>query len=171
MEKRYRILNTGILMVLLCPFFTIPAFANSSWRWLAETRPYDVLPYVIAITVGVETAALVTVAKVSKIGKAFCFVSLANLLSFLAPYVLEFAAFRMDRLYPSFSYYLEQVPVYTVGIAYAVMTLAVELPLLSAALKKDTDSRGRLHAVIIGANLLTTAITFLVEHVFCPGRW
>ena len=171
MEKRYRFLSGLTGCLLFCLFPAATAWANSSWRWAAETRPYDVLPYVVVLTLAIETAALVLLAKIPRIGKLFCVVALANLLSFLAPYAAEYLIFRSDGIYPSFAYYAEHMPVYTVGIVYAIVTLAVELPIVYAALKRDTDNKPRLAWVIIGANLVTTALSFLIEHMFCPGRW
>lgn len=175
MEKRYRVLTVCVACLLFCLFPSAAAWANSSWVWAAKTRPYDVLPYVIVLTLGIETAALVWLAKIPRIAKVFCLVALANLLSFLAPYAIAWLRYRMDppniRIYPSFLEELEHGPVYTVGLVYALVTLVVELPLLYARLKKDAGDRKRLLWVLVGANLLTTALTYGIEILFCPGSW
>lgn len=171
MEKRYRFFSGLTGCLLFCLFPTATAWANSSWRWAAETRPYDVLPYAIVLTLAIETAALVLLAKIPRVGKVFCLVALANFLSFLAPYAWELLIFRTEGIYPSFLETIEHWPVYTVGIAYAVVTLAIEVPLLYLALRKDAENRKRLLWALVGANLLTTALCFLIERVFCPGSW
>ena len=53
--KRRLIVLWVMLMMCLLP---MTASANSSWRWLSEARPYDVLPFVAVITITIETAAL-----------------------------------------------------------------------------------------------------------------
>ena len=171
MEKKYKLGSACVAAALILPFLTVTAYANSSWSWAAETRPWDVLPVVIVLTLAVETAALVWLAKIPRVGKVFCVTALANLLSFLAPYAANYLAFRSDGIYPSFAYFAEHWPVYTVGVAYAIVTLVVELPVVNAFLKGDTDNEPRLASVIIGANLVTTALTFLIERIFCPGSW
>ena len=47
MERKYKLGTMIIAAALLLPLLTDTAYANSSWRWAAETRPWDVLPVVI----------------------------------------------------------------------------------------------------------------------------
>lgn len=171
MDRKYHYFNTGLVSVFLCASCIVPVYANSSWFWISKTRPYDVLPYVIIMTLLIETAAVVLAGKVRRIGKVFCFVALANLLSFLAPYLFNWMTFSDEHIYPTYVYYLERIPVFTVGIGYLLITLAVELPLVFVKLKKDTDKPKRLLWTIIIANVITTILTCIVEHHFCYGHW
>ena len=171
MDRKYHYSSVGLAVGLLSALLVVPIYANSSWHWISETRPYDVLPYVIAMTLIIETAAVVLVGKVHRIGKVFCFISLANLLSFLAPYLLNWMIFSDEHIYPTYAYFLERIPVFPVGIGYLLITLAVELPLVYGMLKKDTERRKRLLWTIITANVITTILTYIVEHHYCYGRW
>jgi len=171
MDRKYHYFNTGLASVFLFASCIVPVYANSSWFWISKTRPYDVLPYVIAMTLFIETAAIVLVGKVHRIGKVFCFVFLANLLSFLAPYLFSWMIFSDEHIYPTYAYYLERMPVFTVGIGYLLVTLAAELPLVYGKLKKDTENRKLLLWTIIIANVITTVLTCLIEHHFCYGHW
>ena len=41
----------------------MPVSANSSWVWISQTRPYDVLPWVALVTIIIETICLKRVLK------------------------------------------------------------------------------------------------------------
>lgn len=86
--KKYKFFCCSVLTVLLSLMFTLVASANSSWVWITETRPYDVLPFVIIITLIVETLAIDSIARIGKWTKTFFAVLVGNILSFLAPYMI-----------------------------------------------------------------------------------
>ncbi|MBQ7736985.1 MAG: hypothetical protein IJT62_04030 [Oscillospiraceae bacterium] len=171
MDKKYSIISVCTDFFVFSLLFSVRAYANSSWHWISETRPYDVLPYVIVMTLFIETFSIVLLCRGSRITKVFCFVSLANLLSFLAPYVFWYwFGFRGDGIYPTYSNFMEHWPVFTVGILYTIMTLAVEVPVVYKALKRDIEKHKRLLWVIVASNLVTTLLTYFCEHYFCYGR-
>lgn len=161
--KKY---NRLIFTFLLC-FIPTVAYANSSWYWVSETRPYDVLPVVIALTLIIETVSVVAFAgaKNHKL-KVFIVVLIGNLLSFGAPYLLA----ATDILY-TFNQMLEHTPLYNVGIAYLVVTLVIEMPIVYNTLKKDVKSRKKLLFTILFSNVITTLITYIAERIFCYGKW
>ena len=66
---------------------------------------------------------------------------------------------------------LEKWPTYTVGLSFLIMTLACEMPIVYNALKKETEHHKKLAWVIVGSNVLTTALTAIVERTLCYGRW
>ena len=150
------------------------ALANSSWRWLTKTRPWDLLPLVIAVTLLVEVLAVWFDLGRKRLVKTAACVTVANLLSFAAPYVCEWGTMRFDgttgRSY-SFLEHLDHWPVYTVGIAYLLITLAVEVPVVYRVLRADANRKKRLLLTIILANLATTAFTAFVERVATRGAW
>jgi hypothetical protein len=76
------VLISIISICLLC--LPITAYANSSWHWLT-TSPITILPFAVISTLLVETILIVKFGKVKKQIKAFGIVTLANLISFLAP--------------------------------------------------------------------------------------
>ena len=171
MDKRYNSFSAFVVCIIFSLAFPMHAYADSSWHWISDTRPYDVLPYVIVMTLAIETFSVVLLGKVPRIGKVFCFVAIANILSYLAPYLFWYwFGFQGDGIYRTYAEFMEHWPVFTVGILYTIMTLAVEVPVVYKALKKDTENRKRLLWVIIAANLVTTLITYLCEHHFCNGR-
>ncbi len=150
--------------MLVCAL-SLTASANSSWHWISSTRPYDLLPVVIAVTLTVETLALTRIAKVQPFSKVLCIVLLANSVSFAVPYVF------VDHTPYTFYQALEHVPMYTVGVAYLIMTLLAEIPVVYFTLRKHTDRPKRLLWVTIGANAVTTALAALAERLFCRGSW
>lgn len=166
--KRYRLLSamllSGMCMWMLCG----TAFANSSWRWISETRPYDVLPFVVVSTLLIEILGVCLFNGIKEIHKVCFFVSIGNILSFAAPYL--FLLIFPDALY-TFEQMLEHTPFYTVGLAYLLVTLAVEVPTVYFAFKKSVQNKTRLLFTVIGANVLTTVATSIVERVLCAGTW
>lgn len=160
----------AVFMVLLLCLLPITASANSSWQWISETRPLDVLPVVAIITIAVEVVALWLLLGKTHLIKITVIVTIANLLSFAAPYLDVYFEIFEIRLYP-FWQTLEHSPYYTVCIIYLVMTLAVELPVTYFAIRKYVKSNWRFLLTAVGANIVTTIITAAAERIFCYGRW
>ena len=152
-----------VVLMLICQSTLV--YANSSWRWLSETRPYDVLPLAILLTLAVEILGLCVLAKTKPL-KTSLVVILANLLSFAAPYLCLLG----DEIY-SFSQALENMPFYTVGIIYLMMTLIIEIPVVYFSLQKETVGGKRLFWTILLTNTATTLITAILERLLCYGRW
>lgn len=148
---------------------SVAAWADSSWLWISKTRPYDVLPWVAILTIAIESISINIIPKILKSFKVFCVVTLANLLSFAAPYLLNFLMYKNYCF--EFDKYLEHWPAYTVGGIYGFVTVAIELPVVYSVLKNDTDSKKKLLWVIICANIVTTVLVALAERIFCQGRW
>ena len=140
-----------------------PALANSSWYWLTDTRPYEVLPFAAAATVAIEFAAIYFVARVRRPWKTLFVVLIANLLSFGLPYPIQLAS-------PASSYTLDRLP-YLIGTLYFTITIAIELPVTILSLKKDAPSEKRLVLTVLAANALTTAMCAAVERLYSHGSW
>lgn len=153
-------------LFFLCPTIT---YADSSWIWISETRPYDVLPWAAILTIAIETFSINYFPRVHKLPKTFCMVTLANLLSFAAPYLINL--FLYDSSGFAFSKYLEHWPSYTVGLVYGFMTVAVELPVVYGALKKNAGNKRNLLLTIICSNAVTTCMVAIMERFFCQGSW
>ena len=146
------------VVLSLSPLLLITiAYANSSWVWISETRPWDILPWVIVGTLVIEILAIAL------------FVTLGNLLSFLAPYLIKWAAYTMDGF--DFDKYLNHAPSFITGTFYFALTLIVELPLVYCSLvPKEKPSRKLMWTVIV-ANVVTTALVAIIEHTLCQGQW
>lgn len=150
----------------------IHASANSSWRWVSETRPYDILPFIIALTLIAETLAYVFIAKIKRPVKVLAVVTIANHLSFLAPYIIGYFGYTGEMTY-TFDFALEHLPYYTIGIDYFLTTILVEFPVIWFSLKNDVhDSKTvRFILTIIGANAVTTLICAAAERAIAYGVW
>lgn len=164
--NRRKIAACALLLCLL----PLTSSANSSWRWISETRPYDVLPFVALITIAIETAALWWTLGKRYLTKIAVVVVIANLLSFAAPYLdIYFGIFEV-RLYP-FWQTLERFPSYTVRGVYLTATLIIELPVVFVSLRKHAERKGSLLLTAACANLVTTLLTAAAERLFCYGQW
>ncbi len=167
--KKYRLISVSAFSVLLISSFSFFAFANSSWVWISETRPYDLLPFVAAATLAVETAAYNIFLKVGNWHKVFFGVLTGNLISFAVPYL------GYSNTTPYYDmplgYILERGPFYTVGAAFLLLTVAVEVPFMYFYLKKHTNDKKLLIAVAILINVVTTVLVAITERLFCHGHW
>lgn len=168
--KTYRTITNTAITILLIGCFTLTAFANSSWVWISETRPYDVLPFVIVGTLLIETAAINLLLKVGNWHKVFSGVLIGNLISFAVPYI------GYSNTTPYAGYYtlgeiLNRGPYYTVGGAFLIITVLVELPFMYFWLKKVVTDKKKLIAVTVIANVVTTFAVAAVERIFCEGHY
>ena len=167
--NRYKTITNTTITALLVFAFSLTAFANSSWVWISETRPYDVLPFVALATLIIETTALNLILKIGNWHKVFSGVLIGNLISFAVPYI----GYSNTTPYYDMplSYILERGPFYTVGAAFLFLTVAVELPFMYFWLKKDVKNKKLLVLVTVLANVVTTAMVALVERLLCEGHY
>lgn len=164
MKQRTAVFCAAILICML----PMTASANSSWIWISETRPYDVLPFVAVITIAIEAAAIWFVLGKKHLVKIAVVVAIANLLSFAAPYLIDY----LDEMrFCSMKELMDKFPSYTVRAAYLWVTLLVELPLVFMMLHKHANNKRRFLLFSVGANVATTIITAAAERIFCYGQW
>lgn len=168
--NRYKLITNTVTTSMLIFIFSLTAFANSSWAWISETRPYDVLPFVAIATLIIETAALNGFLKIGNWHRVFTGVLIGNLISFAVPYI-GYSNTTPYADYLSLPEILNRGPFYTVGTAFLIMTLAVELPFMYFWLKKDVKNKRLLVLVTVLANVVTTAMVAVVERVLCEGHW
>ena len=170
----------SFLAVLLLVFlFPTAAFANSSWHWISSTRPFDLLPIVITATLLTEILSIYYIAKVKSLKIIIPVVTLANLTSFLIPYI--WLGLNPDNVYSLYTseegllyainYTVQSSPTFTISILYLLITLFAETPIVYFFLRKRAANKKILFIVIIAANILTTAVTFAAERIFCHGEW
>lgn len=57
MRQKQRMFRLGSCAAV-CLLLGVRVYANSSWVWISETRPFDVLPWVAAVTILIEAAAV-----------------------------------------------------------------------------------------------------------------
>ena len=169
--KYQKTMSVSAVIALMLTAFSITASANSSWVWISERRPYDILPFVILATLIVETLAVNIGAKIDNWHKTFFAVLVGNIISFVVPYI----GYSNTTPYSDAGYTLFEIinhgPYYTVGTAFLLLTLIIELPIVYFLLKKDAVSKRKLALCIVVANVVTTAFVALVERILCYGHW
>ena len=159
-----RIIVLSSLMLLVLSQFV---FANSSWCWLTDTRPFDILPPVALATIVIEVLAIWLIPHTGQFMKTAVAVILANAASFLLPYAL----LLNDPVYPKFDDMLNAGPNYIVGAGFVILTLVLEIPIVYNLLKKHVDSKKKLLWSIIGSNIVTTAMVAVIERMVTDGYW
>ena len=152
------------LMLLILPQ---AVFADSSWCWLTDTRPFDILPPVALATIVIEVLAIWLIPNTGKLMKTAVAVILANAASFLLPYAL----LLNDPVYPKFDDMLNAGPNYIVGAGFVILTLVLEIPIVYNLLKKHVDNKKKLLWSIIGSNIVTTAMVAVIERMVTNGYW
>ena len=165
MEKRI----TRVIVITCFVLLIIPqaVFADSSWCWLTDTRPFDILPPVALATIVIEVLAIWLIPNTGKLMKTAVAVILANAASFLLPYAL----LLNDPVYPKFDDMLNAGPNYIVGAGFVILTLVLEIPIVYNLLKKHVDSKKKLLWSIVGSNIVTTAMVAVIERMVTNGYW
>ena len=168
MNKQAKTTSVCLISVIMITLFPISVYANSSWRWISETRPYDVLPFVILLTLIIEIAGTYFLAKIKELRKISLIITVANILSFTAPYL--FTLIFPSVIY-SFEQMLEHTPFYTIGFIYLIITLLAEVPFVYFNFKTQVTDKIKFISIIIGVNVVTTAIAAITERLICYGVW
>ena len=165
MEKRI----TRVIVITCFVLLIIPqaVFADSSWCWLTDTRPFDILPPVALATIVIEVLAIWLIPHTGKLMKTAVAVILANAASFLLPYAL----LLNNPVYPKFDDMLNAGPNYIVGAGFVILTLVLEIPIVYNLLKKHVDNKKKLLWSIIGSNIVTTAMVAVIERMVTDGYW
>lgn len=57
----------GLLLLIVLLLIPMNVQANSSWVWISERRPYDLLPMVIVVTLVIEILGINFVAGIKKL--------------------------------------------------------------------------------------------------------
>ena len=150
-------------------------YANSSWRWLTSS-PKKLLPIAIVLTLMVEFIGILFLGRVKgkiKPIKVLGIVALANIVSFVFPYIVRAYLFRATA--GTFAYAWEDAfeagPFYIVLLGYLILTILLELPLVYSYLKRHTSNKKILLKSIIGVNLITTIIVAVLERTLYHGQW
>lgn len=160
-------ISSVMFITVLCT--PITALANSSWHWFSDIRPIYILPLIAVVTILIETAMIDRFGKVCRLRKTALFVCLANLLSYICPYIVNM--FWQQTPYYTIGQVIENTPSYTVTIVFLLMTLFAEAPVVYTALRKNTDSKISLIASITVSNLITTLFAAAIERIICRGTY
>ena len=167
--KRTEIEYNRPVVAVILGIALIPAavYADSSWIWLTDYRPFDILPPVALATIVIEVLAIWKIPHTRKFIKTAVAVILANAASFLLPY----AICLNDPVYHDFDRVLDAGPNYIVGIGFLMLTFMIEIPIIYNLLKKHVGSRRKLLWTIVGSNIATTAMVAVVERLVTEGYW
>lgn len=158
----------GFIIAITLIIVPMRVYANSSWHWISETRPFDILPWVALGTILIEWLMIWKIPKLDKGLKVLGVVIASNLASFLLPYMIMWFE---SSWYGSFQYILNSGPHYIVGIIFLILTCSVEIPLIYLFFQKKTENPTLLIKVILLANVITTIGVAIVEHVLTKGAW
>lgn len=168
MKKSKTSLRISIMIMALMALFSLNAFADSSWVWISEKRPFDILPWVALGTILIEWLSIWLIPKTGHSLKVLGIVMIANVASFLLPY----AFLKADlSWYGTFEHILDSGPHYIVSGVFLMLTIIIEMPIVYNALKKQVQDRKVLKVVIIVSNIITTAGVAIVERLITEGYW
>lgn len=159
-----------LLMTLIMIFaFTLTVFANSSWHWLTDVTPFYILPVATIITIVAEVFIISKQIEKGKTDKVIFLVLVANIVSFIVPYLLEYSNAKM--VVDTFDQYLHKGPTYMIGFGYLILTLISEVPIVYNGVKKNAKDKSKLLKYIFIANAVTTIVVAVLERAFCRGSW
>jgi hypothetical protein len=171
-----RKLKVSVILFLFIVTYQTTVLANSSWQWLTSS-PKVFLPYAILFTLAIEIVGIYVFAKLKgwsiKI-KTAVVVVIANLASFLFPYILraiDLQSFFSGGWIASWNLAFETGPYYIVLAEYFLLTLVIEGPLVYLYLKKHVQNKRTLIKIIIILNIFTTLIVAVLERILFYGRW
>jgi len=144
------------------------AYANTSWHWLTESKPFDILPYVVVLTLMIEFVAIGKLNSINSSMKLFLVICLANLASFILPYSVYLLPSATGY---TFQMSISYLPLYIVGFGYLLLTLMAEVPIVYFSFRKNVLNRKKLLISIIAVNATTTLFVAIIERVFIKGSW
>jgi len=179
-----RINKTKQFLILFSCIFTfnflrLTVHANSSWQWLTNSSPMEILPFAIIATLIVEFFVIYKFGLLTKERKSMLITSVTiivicfvNLISFLVPHFLwvfpdEFGRSPTEAWYN----YANHWSSFIVGIGFLIVTLIVEVPIVYFSLKRFTENKKRLIIVIVVVNVATTIAIAIIERIVFKGVW
>ncbi|MDP4119807.1 MAG: hypothetical protein Q8876_01960 [Bacillota bacterium] len=176
---KYKNISVFLMALLFVFLFQTTVYADSSWHWLT-TSPLYVLPFAVVFTIAIETFIIAKFGSVinpaKKAFKVFCVVCVSNIFSFIFPYVFvvligDTPVNFGDPINEVVNMVFNEGPSYIITLRYLIMTLFVEIPIVYFFLRKDVLSRKKLVLFIAVANIITTLLVAITEHVVCKGVW
>ena len=78
MKKSKTPLRISIMIMALMALFSLNALADSSWVWIFEKRPFDILPWVALGTILIEWLSIWLIPKTGHALKVLGIVMIAN---------------------------------------------------------------------------------------------
>lgn len=156
-----------IIIALLTICIPQTVYANSSWMWFTKTAPYQLLPFVAVLTIAIEYFIILKLLNVEKKGKLFLTVCVANLVSFLLPYVATYYANGGESIKSLFG----EIDYYTINAGYLFLTLLIECPIVYALVADEVKNKKKSIGIIAVANVVTTVLVIIIERIVCKVAW
>ena len=165
--RKRNILNPALIIALIT-LFPSKVFADSSWIWISEKKPFDILPWVAIGTILIEWLSIWLIPKTGHCLRVLGIVMIANAASFILPYV-----FLKSELswYGTFDHILDSGPNYIVSGVFLLLTIIIEMPIVYNVLKSNVQSKRMLQITIIVSNIITTAGVAVIERLITEGHW
>lgn len=165
-------IKTSILWIMiLCISFAGTVYANSSWVWLTDKKPWHLLPVAVVLTLLIEITMHKYLLNIKSV-KVYVAIIIANVCSFLLPYVMVCYVNYSQVLY-TVKETLNAGPTYMIRFGYLFMTLVIEVPIVRSMIKELVGEAGRKKAfsVTVISNIITTVLVFVIERMLCQGTW
>lgn len=167
---KYKAYTAAIWIGAFLFLFPSVVYANSSWHWVTAS-PMKVLPFAVVFTILIETVWVIKSGRVSDSKKAFYIICLANIISFIAPYLERAYRFIPTSGGLSILAAFNKGPFYMILAGYLILTIAAELPIVYYLLRKYSENRKNLLISIILSNTVTTLLVAVCERIICVGKW
>ena len=167
-DKSKNTLIAVFAMIALAAVIPLEAYADSSWIWISEKRPFDILPWVAVGTILIEWLSIWLIPKTGHGMRVLGVVVIANAASFILPYV--FLKYDLSW-YGSFDHILDSGPNYIVSGVFLLLTIIIEMPIVYNVLKSKVQDKRILQITIIVSNIITTAGVAVVERLITEGYW
>ncbi len=164
----------GIVIGVLLPCMTLTVYANSSWHWFTR-NPLPMLPWAIIGTLIIEISIIYRCNNIKGTIKPAIFIIAGNLFSFLIPYI--FIGTTPEKFEENANFFIriertaDKLPFYSVGVAFLILTLLIEIPFVYTNLKRVADNRKKLLLGIAAANSITTVAAAAAERFIYRGSW
>ena len=165
--KKKTLINL-IAVIAIAMLFPTTVYANSSWHWLTKTVPFDILSYVVILTLVIEYFSLKTVNSIKKHLRLLLVICAANLASYLLPFAILLLPSGVGY---TFEMSINRLPIYIIGAGYIVLTLIVEVPAVYFSLRGTVKNKEKLVISIIIVNVITTIMVAVIERIVCKGSW
>ena len=126
------------------------AFANSSWYWFTR-NPLPLLPWAMVGTLIVEVFVIHHFNQIKMSMKTVVIVFLGNITSFLTPHIFVGIVPEIfeenANFFSRINSMADMFPFYIVGLAFLLLILIVETPVVIVGLMGNTNNKKRLASI------------------------
>lgn len=160
-----------LFIIIFMQVLSLSVFANSSWYWITDIHPRALFPIAVIATLLCEFFGVTLICKIKKWWKALFIIIVANLVSFLLPYLFFTICSPYGDFASSIKAFDSNYPSYIIEPFYLFLTLIIEVPIVYFTLNNECTNRKKLLIAVISVNIFTTAMIAIIERIFCVGSW